>query len=110
MRHCIGDNHLGYIQQVLVAIDNLGPRQLGKFHRAFPEYQAAMILLKHWKTCTGRNATMYDLLAGYVMVEISQDNIPALDWEYSSWIADWIEQNTQMYWENGELWINERRR
>jgi hypothetical protein len=29
-----------------------------------------------------------------------------VDVEWSSWAVDWIEQNTPIYWEEGEPWID----
>lgn len=30
-----------------------------------------------------------------------------VDVEYMSWVRDWIENNTPVYWEDGEPWIGE---
>jgi len=30
-----------------------------------------------------------------------------VDPEYTSWVIDWIEDNTPVFWEDGEPWIDE---
>lgn len=76
MKVCISDSHHGFENQVRAAVDALGPRQKAKFVKAFPEWE-------QWY------ADQY------------ADDI---DPEYSSWVTDWIENNTRMWWEDGDLW------
>lgn len=75
-RHLIADSHHGHNNQVLEAVNNLGPRQRKAFDQHFPDFET-------WA---------------------EDPYTDKLDPEYSSWVADWIEGKTQMYWEDGDLW------
>lgn len=73
---CLCDSHHGNENSARAAVDNLGPRQWVKFRAAFPEWER------------------------WYQDQYADD----IDPEYTSWVQDWIESNTRMYWEDGDLW------
>lgn len=75
-RQLVADSHHGFENQVRAAVSALGPRQTVKFQREFPEWE-------RWH---------------------EDQYADDIDPEYSSWVADWIESNTQMFWDDGDLW------
>lgn len=82
MRTPVSSNHLSVDLQVKDAVESLGPRQKRGFDAAYPEWHTLV-----WS-------------GSWVDAEAS-----AVDPEYTSWIIDWIEANTNIMWEDGEPWL-----
>ena len=77
----ISNNHFSLDQQIVDAVDIFSETEREKFNEAFPE----------WNSLTWSGS--------WVDTEAS-----GVDVEYTSWVCDWIENNTDIYWEDGEPW------
>lgn len=82
MRTALSSNHLSVDLQVKDAVESLGPHQKRKFDAVFPEWDTLV-----WS-------------GSWVDAENS-----GVDPEYTSWVIDWIEANTNIMWEDGEPWL-----
>ena len=82
--NAISSNGFSVDQQINDAVDNLTVEQKEAFNAAFPEYATLT-----WD-------------GGWINTEVS-----GVEGDYMSWVADWIEANTNIYWEDGEPWLGE---
>jgi predicted dithiol-disulfide oxidoreductase (DUF899 family) len=85
----LSSNHLSVDDQIDAVVSHLKHDPLlstayRQFREEFPEYDR----LK-WE--------------GSWVATVKSD----VDSEYMSWVADWIENNTPIYWEEGEPWLPE---
>ncbi len=85
-RDLVSDSHHGVDNQIRDAVSYLTDGQRVDFLRAFPEWPRLIEASDH------PTLSSFDTEAA------------ELDPEYPSWVADWIEENTSMYWEEGDLW------
>lgn len=81
-RESISSNHFSVDQQLADAVGCLTDEQRAAFDAEFPEWANATWSMSHVDT-----------------------DAMGLDPEWTSWIIDWIEANTDIYWEDGEPWI-----
>lgn len=81
----ISDNHFSLDEQIEDAIAYLTDEQYEAFRREFPEYDEGLIWSGSW-------------------VDTERSGV---DPEFMSWVADWIESNTNIYWEDGEPWLDD---
>lgn len=80
----ISNNHFSLDQQIDDAVSWInGGTSEAAFHREFPEWNSLI-----WS-------------GSWVDTEESE-----VDVEYMAWVADWIERNTPVYWEDGEPWVD----
>lgn len=85
----LSSNHLSVDDQIDAVVSHLKhapdlSRQYRALRVEFPEYERLV-----WS-------------GSWVDAEASK-----VDPEYMSWVADWIERNTPIYWEDGEPWLRE---
>lgn len=81
-RQAISSNHYSFDDQVKDAVNNLSGEARDEFNQTFPEYNHL-----YW---SGPWVDTYK---------------SKVDIEFMSWVADWIEINTDIYWEDGEPWL-----
>lgn len=88
MQISISSNHFSHDQQVQDAVSWLkdGEYYLD-FHLEFPAFSGLV-----WR-------------GAWVDTEVSN-----VDPDYMSWVTDWLEAHTPIYWEDGEPWIFEEER
>lgn len=86
MRQSISSGHFSHDQQVKDAVDHLTSDERALFDEAFPE----------WDTLTWSDDSSW--------LDCDENGV---DPEYTSWVCDWIENNTAVYWEDGEPWLSD---
>lgn len=79
MNYWLCGEALGFRYQVEYALNNLTNEQDKEFKEEFPELNSGEDTLSEWLT-NGDNA---------------------------HYVADWVEENTNMFWSDGELWESE---
>ena len=84
MARTVSNNHFSVDQQIADAVDALTTKEREEFDKEFPEWR--------------------DLKWAGSWVDTEAMGV---DSEWSSWVADWIEENTGIYWEDGEPWLRE---
>lgn len=92
-RESLSSNHFSVDTQVTDVVKYLNDHHPGlaiAFFAAFPDYAK-------WQQALMANAPLSQVYEGDT----------DLDPEYSSWLVEWIEKNTSVYWEEGEPWIND---
>jgi hypothetical protein len=87
----LSDNHLSLDNQIDSAVTYLShapelEREARQFRDAFPEYAHLV-----WQD-------------GSAWID---NEASGVDPEFMSWVADWIEANTPIFWEEGEPWLPE---
>lgn len=88
-RRSLSSNHFSHDQQVADVIAwHLSTEQKVKLFEEFPEAQNIKF-------------------EGHVGSSAWDTEAMGVDVEYTSWLADWIEANTEVYWEDGEPWVGE---
>lgn len=80
----ISSNHYSTDLQLLDALGYLSDEERKLFNAEFPEWPALV-----WSN-------------SWVDAEAS-----GVDVEYTSWVIDWVERNTSIFWEDGEPWMLE---
>lgn len=83
-RQSLSNNHFGHDSQVADVLDYLQrnePSVFNQFIAEFPE----------WDDVKGDMTTIQE----------------ECDPDWTSWAADWIEDTTAIYWEDGEPWIEQ---
>jgi hypothetical protein len=83
-RTAISSNHFSHDIQVKDAVSYMNKAAKEEFNAAFPEFDELI-----WE-------------GSWVHAQKS-----GVDVEYMSWACDWIEAMTEIYWEDGEPWVNE---
>lgn len=78
------DDQMADVVSYLSLSDEYGALMEGEFLAAFPEYNSL--------TWSG----------SWVDTEAS-----GVDLEYTSWVIDWLEAHTPVYWDEGEPWLAE---
>lgn len=82
--YAISSNHFSVDQQIADAVSSLTDDQRTAFDAEFPE----------WDTLKWSGSWVDTDASG-------------VDVEYTCWVADWIEANTSIHWEEGEPWMRE---
>lgn len=85
-RRSLSSNHFSHDQQVKDVICRLPEEARMKLEAEFPEVKKITWELhgSHWNA-----------------------EAMGVDVEYTMWVTDWIEANTEVYWEDGEPWEGE---
>jgi hypothetical protein len=81
-RIAISSNHYSQDLQVKDAVSYLNPEQKERLLEVYPEFD--------------------ELIWDGSWVHAGQSGV---DPEFMSWVQDWIEQDTEVYWEDGEPWV-----
>lgn len=89
MRELIVPDYHGFTTQVVWAVNSLTPAEWEAFQHSFPEWQRVIEII-----------AAASPLSNYY----PEDGDP--DVEIINWAADWIEQNTSMCWEDGDLFYD----
>lgn len=79
--YAVSSNHYSVDQQIEDAVSSLTEPERAAFVDAYPEWPNLV-----WS-------------GSWIDAETS-----CVDPEFMSWVADWIEGNTTIFWENGEPW------
>jgi hypothetical protein len=82
--YAVSSNHFSVDQQIADAIDALPDDDRALFNAEFPEWDNLV-----WS-------------GSWVDTDAS-----GVDVEYTSWVADWLESRTGIFWEEGEPWMRE---
>ncbi len=85
-RELISSSHHGVDNQTRDAVSYLTDAQLVDFLKAFPAWPRLI------------EASAHPTLSSF------DTEAAELDVEYPCWVIDWIEENTAMFWEDGDLW------
>lgn len=80
----ISSNAFSLDLQLADAVARLDPKEHEGFLAAFPEWEGLLWSMSHVDT-----------------------EASGIDPEYISWAVDWIEAHTDIYWEDGEPWLDE---
>jgi hypothetical protein len=83
-RIAISSNHFSNDMQVQDAVSYLSDEQRERLFSVYPE----------WDELIWEDSWVHTQKSG-------------VDPEYVSWVQDWIEADTEIYWEEGEPWVNE---
>lgn len=81
-RHQLSNNSFSHDTQVQDAMAYLDEQQKEEFLKRFPEWDTLV-----W---SGANVDWH---------------ASAIDPDYMSWVTDWLEAETEIYWEDGEPWF-----
>lgn len=86
----LSSNHFSHDLQVADVIDYLIADELTfkRLNETFPELEAALTNL-----ASDNKSSWVDT------------GMLGLDPDFMSWVTDWIEENTSVYWEDGEPWV-----
>lgn len=76
----------GFDNQLRAAVDNLSVAERILFDRRWPEWEHLVAVSEH------PTLSSFDTESA------------GLDPDYPCWVAEWIEDNTDMFWEDSELW------
>lgn len=88
MPELLAEGRHGFDTQVVYAVECLTDTDRAAFDAVFPEWPRVLEIIAAASPLTG----FYP----------EGDDDP--DDEILSWVADWIEANTDIYWEDGDLW------
>lgn len=89
MPELLAEGRHGFDTQVVYAVECLTETDRAKFDLLYPEWPRVLELI-----------AAASPLSNYYPGDDPDDPDP----EIMSWVADWIEENTDMYWEDGDLW------
>ena len=83
----LSSGHFSHDQQIADAVDWLR-------HNARPVYETMLAHFPEWERVE------WEEYGSWLDTEAM-----GVDGEWSSWLCDWIENNTPIYWEEGEPWV-----
>ena len=93
-RESLSSGHFSHDQQLTDVLNHLTPDQWAELVKVFPELD-------------GDDGIVFEATSDGVALGSWDLKKMGVDVEYSQWVTDWIEEHTDIHWENGEPWRGE---